>query len=123
MSYSGPIAANGSLWPNIAPKIRYQGRELRRHMQVRVKSVRNMGAFSAVGWCFHVADTCCPPVCRTRGRNVFTYRESQSTIVYSVPLMEIIDCNDFNIIFLFSDWAPDGFKPGLAPVQSKFDAV
>lgn len=35
--------------------------------------------------------------------------------------MEIIDSTDFNIIFLF--WAPDGFKPGLAPIQSKFDAV
>lgn len=57
ISYSRPIAANCRLWPDIAPKIRYQARGFRRHMQVRVKSVisfhsRSMCAFSAVGWVF-----------------------------------------------------------------------
>lgn len=57
MSYSRSIAANSRLWPNIAPKIRYQARGFRRHMEVSLKSVisfhcRNMCAFSAVGGVF-----------------------------------------------------------------------
>lgn len=62
ISYSRPTAAKGRLWPNIAPKIRYQVRGFRGPRQVRVQSVisfhcRNICAFAAVGWGLYVADT------------------------------------------------------------------